>query len=108
VVRAEGGESVTILHTIFGEPRDTFDPATAGPDTRKTTLLVQSEGPPETATHFWVNGHRHARSDIISMVITLTSTPGVLRDGMLTCCRVLGGIFTDDEMAEIGFDMAGP
>jgi hypothetical protein len=89
---------VTILHTIYGEPRDTFDPATAGPDTRKTTLLVQSEGPPETATHFWVNGHRHTREDIIVMIVSLTCpNPGQL-----------GGIFTEYEMEHIGFDMAGP
>jgi hypothetical protein len=61
------------LHTIYGETRDTFDPATAGPDTRKTTLLVQSEGPPETATHFWVNGHRHARADLMDMLVAMTA-----------------------------------
>ena len=48
------------LHTIFGEPRPPFSVDMA-PDTRATTLVVQSEGPPETATHFWVNGTAHEK-----------------------------------------------
>jgi len=70
--------------------------------------VVAASEPTTECFWFVINGHQVPRDELISMIINLTSTPGTLCDGQLTAFRSLGGIFTDDELSEIGFDMAGP
>lgn len=72
-------------------------------------LVVQAETEPlQECEWFWVNGHRVPRAEMVSMMVNLSSQPMALRGGELTAYRMLGGVFTDEEMTEIGFDMAGP